>query len=52
MSYPKFALYNVVGGVVWVVSLTVLGYLMPHLSYIANIPTFIARAPVRRPSVN
>jgi membrane-associated protein len=26
MSYPKFALYNVVGGVGWVVSLTMMGY--------------------------
>ena len=26
MSYPRFALYNVVGGVCWVVSLTMAGY--------------------------
>ena len=25
MSYPRFALYNVVGGVAWVVSLTMAG---------------------------
>jgi membrane-associated protein len=28
MPYPRFALYNVVGGVAWVVSMTLLGYLL------------------------
>ena len=28
MPYPRFAFYNVVGGVAWVVSMTLLGYLL------------------------
>jgi membrane-associated protein len=28
MPYPRFALYNVAGGVAWVVSITLLGYLL------------------------
>jgi membrane-associated protein len=32
MTYSRFATYNVVGAVIWVVSLTVLGY------YIGNLP--------------
>ena len=28
MSYPRFALYNVTGGVVWIVSMTMLGYVL------------------------
>jgi membrane-associated protein len=28
MPYPRFALYNVVGGVAWVISMTLLGYLL------------------------
>ena len=28
MPYPRFALYNVVGGIAWVVSMTLLGYLL------------------------
>ena len=31
MSYPRFLAYNVIGGVMWVVSLTVLGYLFGNL---------------------
>jgi membrane-associated protein len=34
MSYPKFALFNVVGALLWVVSLTVLGYLIGNLPWV------------------
>jgi len=34
MTYPKFALYNVVGGVLWVTSLTVLGYAVGNLPWV------------------
>ena len=32
MTYPRFALYNVVGGLLWVCSLTLLGY------WVGNLP--------------
>jgi len=34
MTYAKFALYNVVGAVLWVVSLTVLGYLIGNTPWV------------------
>ena len=34
MSYPKFALYNVVGAVIWVCSLTTLGYLVGNTAWV------------------
>lgn len=34
MSYPKFALYNVVGAVLWVGSLTTLGYLVGNTEWV------------------
>ena len=34
MSYPKFALYNVIGGVVWVWSLTFAGYLFGNIDWV------------------
>jgi membrane-associated protein len=34
MSYPKFALYNVIGGCLWVGSLTVLGYLIGNTPWV------------------
>jgi membrane-associated protein len=44
MTYPKFALYNVVGGVVWVTSLTVLGYLVGNLPWVKAHFSWIALA--------
>jgi membrane-associated protein len=44
MTYPKFALYNVVGGVVWVTSLTVLGYLVGNLPWVKANFSWIALA--------
>ena len=36
MSYPKFALYNVVGGVGWVVSLTLAGVWFGNIDWVAK----------------
>ncbi len=34
MGYPKFALYNVVGAVIWVCSLSTLGYLVGNTAWV------------------
>ena len=34
MSYPKFALYNVVGAVIWVASLSTLGFLIGNTGWV------------------
>ncbi len=34
MTYPKFALFNVAGGLLWVVSITTLGYLIGNLPWV------------------
>jgi membrane-associated protein len=34
MTYPRFAMYNVVGGVLWVVGLTGLGYLIGNTEWV------------------
>ena len=34
MSYPRFAMYNVIGGVLWVVGLTGLGYLIGNTAWV------------------
>jgi len=44
MTYPKFALYNVVGGVLWVTSLTVLGYMVGNLPWVKAHFSWIALA--------
>jgi membrane-associated protein len=41
MSYPRFALYNVVGGVLWVVSLTMAGYVFGGQPLIADHFEFV-----------
>ncbi|BBY80609.1 hypothetical protein MPUL_17670 [Mycolicibacterium pulveris] len=37
MSYPVFALYNIVGAVVWGVGLTLLGYWLGQFEFIQNL---------------
>ncbi|MFM1988306.1 MAG: associated Golgi protein [Pseudomonadota bacterium] len=44
MTYPKFALYNVVGGVLWVGSLTVLGYFVGNLPWVKAHFSWVALA--------
>ena len=34
MSYPKFALYNITGGIIWVASLTYLGYFFGNIPWV------------------
>jgi len=51
MSYPKFALYNIVGGVVWVVSLTVLGYLIGNLPWVREHFSWVALALIVVPAL-
>ena len=44
MTYPKFALYNVVGGALWVGSLTVLGYFVGNLPWVKEHFSWVALA--------
>ena len=41
MKYKQFILYNVVGGAVWVVIVTLAGYFLGNLSVVKNNLTFI-----------
>jgi membrane-associated protein len=36
MSYPKFAFYNVIGGLLWVCGLTGLGYLIGNNDWVKD----------------
>src|SRR5688572_15608119 len=36
MSYPKFAVYNILGGVLWIVSLTMAGYLFGNIPLVRD----------------
>jgi membrane-associated protein len=51
MSYRKFALYNVVGGVIWVVSLTWLGYLIGNLPWVKAHFSWVALALIVVPAL-
>jgi membrane-associated protein len=44
MTYAKFATYNVVGGVLWVVSLTVIGYLVGNTPWVKANFSWVALA--------
>jgi membrane-associated protein len=44
MTYPRFALYNVVGGVVWICSLTLLGYAIGNLPWVKEHFSWVALA--------
>lgn len=53
MKYPKFVLYNVVGGTAWVISVTIAGYFLgniafvkEHLTIILLLIVFLSIAPV------
>jgi membrane-associated protein len=53
MSYARFALYNVVGGVAWVVSLTMAGYwfggwkpIADHFEFVVVMIVFISILPI------
>jgi membrane-associated protein len=51
MSYRKFALYNLVGGVLWVVSLTGLGYLIGNLPWVKAHFSWVALALIVVPAL-
>ena len=51
MSYRKFALYNVVGGVIWVVGLTGLGYLIGNLPWVKAHFSWVALALIVVPAL-
>lgn len=51
MTYPKFALYNVVGAVLWVGSLTVLGYLVGNLPWVKQHFSWVALALIVVPAM-
>ncbi|MCS6999312.1 MAG: DedA family protein [Bacteroidota bacterium] len=43
MAYPRFALYNIVGALLWVISFTLLGYLFGNMPFVKhNFSTIIA----------
>jgi membrane-associated protein len=44
MTYRRFAIYNVLGAVIWVVSLTVLGYLIGNLPWVRANFSWVALA--------
>jgi membrane-associated protein len=44
MTYPRFALYNVVGGVLWVCGLTLLGYEIGNLPWVKEHFSWVALA--------
>jgi membrane-associated protein len=51
MSYRKFALYNLVGGVLWVVSLSGLGYLIGNLPWVKAHFSWVALALIVVPAL-
>ena len=51
MSYRKFALYNLVGGMIWVVSLTGLGYLIGNLPWVKAHFSWVALALIVVPAL-
>ena len=42
MPYPRFAMFNVVGGVAWVVSMTVLGFILGQTVEAKSIEKIVA----------
>lgn len=51
MSYPKFALYNVVGGLLWVCSLTALGYFIGNHVWVKQNFALVTLAMIIVPSL-
>lgn len=51
MSYPKFALYNIVGGVLWVSSLSALGYLVGNQPWVKAHFSLVTLAMIIIPSL-
>jgi membrane-associated protein len=51
MDYRKFARYNVIGALLWVVSLTVLGYLIGNLPWVRKNFSWVALALIVVPAL-
>ncbi len=51
MSYPKFALYNVIGGLLWVCSLTALGYFIGNNAWVKQNFALVTLAMIIVPSL-
>ena len=51
MSYPKFALYNVIGGLLWVCGLTALGFLVGNHPWVKTHFSLVALAMIIIPSL-
>ena len=51
MSYPKFALYSVVGGLLWVCSLTALGYFIGNHAWVKQNFALVTLAMIIVPSL-
>lgn len=51
MSYPKFALYNIIGGLLWVCGLTSLGFLVGNHPWVKANFSLVALAMIVIPSL-
>jgi len=51
MSYPKFAVFNVVGGVLWVCGLTALGFMVGNHPWVKSNFSLVALAMIIIPSL-
>jgi membrane-associated protein len=51
MTYPKFAFYNVIGGLLWVCGLTALGFLVGNTAWVKSNFSIVALALIVVPSL-
>jgi membrane-associated protein len=51
MSYPKFALYNIIGGLLWVCGLSTLGFLIGNNPWVKTNFSLVALAMIVIPSL-
>ena len=51
MRYPRFAFYNVAGGILWVCSLTTLGYLIGNTQWVRDNFSLVALAMIIVPGL-
>ena len=51
MTYPRFAIYNVIGGILWVCSLTTIGFLVGNNPWVKSHFSLVALALIIVPSL-
>ena len=51
MTYPRFAFYNVIGGILWVCSLTAIGFLVGNQPWVKSHFSLVALALIIVPSL-